>query len=101
MVRCCVEVHYVTVLGNKYWSSFLHNVVAIANNRNDNGAISTEMEIKLQKNRKNSELHITRIELTTLGSKSNYIKLHTSQSEPYIIKNVIIELIARAMIVTS
>ena len=66
MVRCCVEVHYGTVLGNKYWSSFLLNVVAIANNRNDNGAISTEMEIKLQKNRKNSELHITRIELTTL-----------------------------------
>ena len=66
MVRCCVEVHCGTVLGNKYWSSFLRNVVAIANNRNDNGAISTEMEITHQKNRKNSELHITRIELTTL-----------------------------------
>ena len=64
MVRCCVEVHYGTVLGNKYWSSFLRNVVAIANN--DNGASSTEVEIKHQKNRKNSELHITRIELTTL-----------------------------------
>ena len=64
MVRCCVEVHYGTVLGNKYWSSFLRNVVAIANK--DNGASSTEVEIKHQKNRKNSELHITRIELTTL-----------------------------------
>ena len=64
MVRCCVEVHYGTVLGNKYWSSFLRNVVAIANN--DNGASSTEVEIKHLKNRKNSELHITRIELTTL-----------------------------------